>query len=265
MAVIDLRDVTLIIPVMIDSGNRFDNLQTVISYTMSHLRVFVNVWECDFFSARVFNLPKKQKLSYKFVKSEVNYFYRTKIINDMVKEVNTPIVCIYDADVVMPPNQYFKAAELIRNKKADMVIPYDGTCYDLPECEIQHVKDSIGSTLKFDNINLQGCRKRRSNSIGGAIFFNRDSFIKGGMENENFKGWGAEDDEILHRFHKLGYKHTRIQPGILYHLYHPRTINSSPKNEYYRNNVKELKRIRNMNHKELRKEVNTWSWVSKYI
>jgi len=57
--------------------------------------------------------------------------------------------------------------------------------------------------------------------VGGLVFWNKSSFIKIGMQNEYFSGWGGEDKEIMLRADLFNLKHYRIN-DVLYHLYHKR-------------------------------------------
>ena len=41
--------------------------------------------------------------------------------------------------------------------------------------------------------------------LGGCVFFNTQSFLSIGGMNEDFKSWGAEDQEIIYRFKRLNY------------------------------------------------------------
>ena len=61
--------------------------------------------------------------------------------------------------------------------------------------------------------------------FGHVQFFDRDSYIKGGMENENFRGSSPEDKERFYRFKKLGYDVCRLDDYV-YHLEHSRGRNS---------------------------------------
>lgn len=63
--------------------------------------------------------------------------------------------------------------------------------------------------------------------VGGVFFANRDSYIKCGMENESFYGWGVEDGERFSRWRNHGMCVRRVQ-GPIFHLSHPRGINSRP-------------------------------------
>lgn len=65
-----------------------------------------------------------------------------------------------------------------------------------------------------------------SNMLGGAFMVNKKAYVNSGRENERYYGWGPEDGERFHRWKNLGFKVVHSF-GNLYHLSHPRGINSS--------------------------------------
>jgi len=60
---------------------------------------------------------------------------------------------------------------------------------------------------------------------GGAVLVNKEAYIKAGMENEKFYGWGPEDFELHERLKILGLKIHR-SGGSMFHLTHSRGSNS---------------------------------------
>lgn len=248
---VDFRDVSFLIPMKIDSDERLKNIELCVDYLNRGLNTNIYI-------AEETQDPKLKEFSkicnYKWVSKTLNFFHRTKLFNDLCKSCKTSIICLYDCDVFLPYNQYILARDMILSGY-DMIIPYDGTAYDIPRNNIKHIRNS-----DMNSINLNICKKRRKNSIGGAIFFNKDSYIKGGMENENFKSWGGEDDELYNRFNKLGFKVNRTI-GYLLHLIHKRGSYSIMNHLYYKNNVEELEKIKKMNKEQLEDYIKTWSWV----
>jgi hypothetical protein len=101
------------------------------------------------------------------------------------------------------------------------------------------------------------------NSVGGCVMWNKEAFIRGGMENENFISFGPEDCERHDRFKMLGFEIIRI-PGNLFHMDHYKGPNSSNKNPYFRANHIEIEKIRSMTKSELLEYVNTWPWRHPY-
>jgi hypothetical protein len=88
-------------------------------------------------------------------------------------------------------------------------------------------------------------------SPGGALFFNRQKFIEIGGMNENFSGWGYEDDEIKYRILKYGFT---IQSLTFtgFHINHPRhSLHSACHPQTIKNRV-ELDRVMKMTLDELK-------------
>lgn len=73
---------------------------------------------------------------------------------------------------------------------------------------------------------------------GGAYIVHRQRYLSCGGENEHFTGWGPEDAERLHRVVILGHKACYVETGELFHLYHPRGMNSSYKSK---DNAREMR------------------------
>ena len=98
---------------------------------------------------------------------------------------------------------------------------------------------------------------------GHAQFFKRTSYIEGGMENENFKAWGPEDEEKHYRFPKLGYNIGRVIDWV-YHLEHSRGDDSERTNIYFHDNLKLMEDIRSLSEEELKNYYNTQEYLKKY-
>jgi predicted glycosyltransferase involved in capsule biosynthesis len=80
---------------------------------------------------------------------------------------------------------------------------------------------------------------------GFVQFFNRQIYIDGGMENENFVAYAPEDVERFYRFTTLGYNVSRVD-SVVYHLEHKRTENSWFNNPYMQSNNDEWEKIQKM-------------------
>ena len=97
-------------------------------------------------------------------------------------------------------------------------------------------------------------------SVGETFIVNRQRYMEAGGENENFYGWGPEDAERFKRIEILQEPVARIQ-GPLFHLYHPRGINSTfGHDERDKRNVRELVNICRMDTGQLKKYIDTWVW-----
>ena len=78
--------------------------------------------------------------------------------------------------------------------------------------------------------------------FGFCQFFNREEYIRLGMENENFISYGYEDDERYHRFNMCS-DVVRINDTI-FHLEHKRSENSWFTNPHIEGNRKEWNKLK---------------------
>jgi len=247
---LNLKNVTFLLPMQIDNKDRLENFNLCVSYLNNQFDTNIIVGE----QSKTQMLDEVDGYNYIWYdQSNRDYFHRTKIFNDLCRESKTDVICLYDSDVFLPRAQYVDAYNKCMNG-CDMVIPYDGTAYDIPRVFKVNLINA-----EFEKIGIHNCRQRRPNSIGGAIFFNKKRYVDAGMENEKFKSWGGEDDEILRRFNKLGYTVTRTE-GYLMHLIHQRGEFSKIHHKYYKANIEELKTIGSMTKTQLRNYVDTWAW-----
>jgi len=253
---IDLNDVTFLIPIRIDSEERRENLDIILNYLVSKFNTHIILLEDD--KEQKYYIKKSYKnIKYIFHKNNDFIFYRTKLLNVLCRQAATPIIVNYDTDVLLHEDQYVLSAELIRNKICDLCYPYNGYFYDVPR---QLVPDILCS-LSMKGININDCILLDTESYGGCVFFNKVSYIKGGMSNEKFISWGPEDREIYIRFSKLNYQVKRID-GVLYHLSHNRGINSCEENPFFQQNYFEYQVINLMNKEDLEYYIKElWGWI----
>ena len=190
-----------------------------------------------------------------------NVFHRTRMLNEMALAAQTPFIANWDADVILPTAQILAAAEALR-AGADMVYPYDGRFgrmnRDAWWPRVQGARD-IGIVRDTP---LKG-RDPDHNSVGGAVMWNKDSFIDAGMENENFISFSPEDCERHDRAKILGYDIRRVR-GTLFHMNHFVGINSTPSNPYFKKGSEEIEKIRKMDGRALRAYIDTWPWRHPY-
>lgn len=256
-APIDLRDVTFTIPVHYDHEDRKQNLGVAIAYLRKHFATSILVGEQG---SRMF-----EQGEYDYIEFPYKEFHRTKMLNDMANEASTPIIVNYDADVLIPVLQTVEAVEAIRKRRAVMVYPYDGRFARVDRSYYPIIRDELDCGYFKRETLFKGTRPIDPPSVGGAIFWDKESFIYGGMENEHMINYGPEDVERMVRFEKLGYAIKRI-PGTIYHLDHWVGKNSGGGgNLHFDNNHKELNRIEKMTNQEMLEELNKWEWVNTYL
>ena len=246
--------VTFVIPVRIDSEERRDNLSVIIEQLLSINEVEIIILEADAKSA----LEKQHfscQVRHHFIRDEGPVFHRTKYLNKLFGMTQSPIVGVWDADVLVAKEQIEESIEQIRSGNALMSFPYDGRFYTLsPALSANFRAKRSYEIFKEQNVKLS--MSFGTYSVGGAFFVNRDVYCSIGGENENFYGWGAEDNERVKRLEILEQRIHRSS-GALYHLYHPRT------NSHYNNlnNLKELIKVSGMSAEELTAYIKTWYWL----
>ena len=176
----------------------------------------------------------------------------------MTRKCKTTYVAVWDTDVIIEPSQIVDALSKLRSGEADFAFPFDGRFLNVPSIirELFFINGDF-EVLK-QSINLLYTAYGNA-SVGGAFIANRQTYIKTGMENETFYGWGMEDLERVKRWEILGCNIYRT-PRPLFHLYHPRKQNS-----WFANNEMELKskmeflRICKMSGEKLHREVSSWN------
>lgn len=243
---IDMKDVTFCIPVRLDSYERSENLRVSREYILDNFDTTVLVGE---------QAPRQIDYSILYEFPE-GFFYKTKLLNELYKLSQTPIIVSYDCDVIIPVEQLVAAANQIKNGY-DFVYPYDSNFYDVNREYIPYL-----SSQRFSDIPNDKIESLSTVSYGGCCFFNKERYREAGYTNQNFKSWGLEDTEIWYRLMKLKYRLDRV-PGVLYHMNHPRGVDSSQANPFHVQNYAEIRKIEDVSEDDLKSYIQTWDWLEK--
>lgn len=247
----DLRNVTFLIPVYYDHKDRKQNLE--LSVCMIQKAFDTNIIIIEQGGSQF----KHMSMYSKYIPFEGDIFHRTKMLNDMAQMADTPLIVNWDADMVISPVQILEAVHRLENG-ADMVYPYDGRFARVPRKEWFPVIEKHLDCGMFGDKKFFGMIPPYKASVGGAIFFNKASFLKGGGENENFLSYGREDVERRIRFENLGFNVQRVK-GVIYHIDHHVGLNSSTTHPWYEGNEREYDKVAKMSTEELWEYVKTWS------
>lgn len=258
----DMSDVTIVIPIRVDSDIRNKNLNTIIRLYANLKNIHFIIKEAD--NYQHLHIEDNERITYSFSMDDNPVFHHTYYRNVMIKQANTPIVIVWDVDVLVPVEQLYKAVDEVRNRQVVLSYPYNGICYSLPSAN----SDKFRNSLDWGNL-LSEKEKYPAMfgelTVGGIFVVNREKYIQAGMENEYFIGWGPEDIERLKRLTILDLPVSRIE-GCIYHLYHPRKLNSGYINQTQKLFAKkELVRICKMSKVDLLKEITDWQWICEYI
>lgn len=253
---INLKDVSFIIPVRIDSQDRYENLYAITKYIDHHFDTSILIIEADT-SQKIDNKLLPKTVQYFFVKDTVIKFHRTKYINYLISKAKTDYISIYDTDVIVPHKQILQAVMMLRDQKCSMVSPYDGSFITVDRLlKAMFIKLNDDQLLETNKGKFVVSARR---SFGGAIFINRKSYISAGMENEKIRFWGPDDIERVKRMQILGYVIKRVN-GNLYHLPHERGVNSMYVNIDEQDELMvEFIRISSMEKPELVEYIKMWN------
>jgi len=267
----DLKEATFIIPIRIESDDRLRNVITSLCFLISNFDTNIIVHEVD--SQSIFSevaLPQINEfcgdtspLNHIFEKSKSPSFHRQRVLNDMLMLATTKVVVNYDCDIILPIDSYLNAYSKIINDKYDLVYPYGDGQYQIQVFADDNIVTQF-LVNDFDYKYLNQKSKKYDAKYGFCQFFNRISYIEGGMENENFVAYAPEDVERYYRFNKLGYKVNRIS-NVIYHLEHSRTPNSWFTNPHMQNNNVEWEKIKLMERDDLREYITNQDYYKKRI
>lgn len=237
-------NLTFLIPTKLESEDRVRNLTTVLIYLLSKFDAIISVKECDIspkFKLHIEPLLVQKfglipnNLRYSYEKQTTSFFYKTKLLNDLLQESETEVVCNYDADVLLPQSSILEAYNMIFSGMSDAVYPYGCGVY---QKAVTYSHETFSNFINSDlNIKLLDTYSTINNStIGWCQFVRRKNYINSFMMNENFQAWGPEDCEFYYRLNFLGNKVDRINDYV-YHLEHTRSNDSWFSNPMWRENT----------------------------
>jgi hypothetical protein len=252
---INLDKTTLIIPIKVEHPDRMRNARTTLGFLNENLKTNVFIYEVS--DNGESNLGFLSSLNNLNIKSwcfrEDDAFHRTRYLNYMLDQVETPVVSNYDIDVILSPDNYLHSQERILSGETDVVYPYkrsrDGQFQVHQNFNYQGFENS-GFDINFmksaDNLILHEAE------CGHCIFFNTDVYRNLGGENEEFISYGPEDKERMMRFQIL--TNNRIEwseSERVFHFEHFRSPDSSGVNPFFHRNWEVFNGIMKMGQEEL--------------
>ena len=267
---IDLTEATFIVPIRIESYDRLRNVITSTAFLLENFDTNIIIKEVD--SESVFQrdalpvlkdiLDVDVKVHHIFEKSDEPLFHRQKVLNEMIIAANTEIVVNYDCDVLLPLDSYHEAYQSILHHTHDVIYPYGQGMY---QKQVKATDEIVSEFLETSNYKcLDEASNLHTSDFGWVQFFNRQVYIDGGLENENFKAYAPEDKERFYRFTTLGYNVGRINDYV-YHLEHARGENSWFSNPHMLSNMEEWEKIQNMNREQLIEYYSKQEYLKKYV
>ena len=276
----ELKNSTFIIPLRIETADRMRNIVTTLIYLTRLLDTKIIVKEVDKESVYLKHVlpmlrdalePEMlQCIHHIFEQSDDFTFHRTKILNDMLWEVDTPVTVNYDSDILLPVESYVSATNMITKgwvhpdavggSPVKIVYPYGYGDYQM-QCHVgdPEVTNFINSGFNFEAFN--GRLRQWDAKYGFCQFVETETYKNLGGENEKFIAYGYEDDERYHRFNLLS-SVARINDYV-FHLEHGRTKNSWFNNPHCEDNKKLWEELKVKGKKSLSKYYNEVDYVKR--
>lgn len=254
-----LDTLTFLLPVRIDSPERLANLMAVLRFYSARTDAGFIVLEADDFSKASAAAEIGPRIRYEFVEDRNPVFHHTRINNMLLSMAETPYAAIWDVDAVAPPDQVEEALRLLAEEGHTLAYPYGGSYWCVGETFSEIFRRTLDiSVLKdFPQSRYLLCGYH---SVGGAVLVDVVRYAECGWDNEYFIGWGPEDAERFKRLEILDRTPGRTQ-GTLFHLHHPRGLNSGDFSEEVALSTKrEYCRICSMDRERLRAEIEGWRW-----
>lgn len=236
--------------------DRLHNLRRVLEWLQPFQGLEIIVVEQDKYS-KISELNLRVK--HIFLKTD-KPFNKSWAFNVATSYVTTPIVIFGDSDLIMHPQGFINAVQALDHY--DVVNPYNSVIDLSPEEAMM----DINSILQINRIG----RGEAADDIqkvplcGGIIMFKKEKLMEIGGWNEDFIGWGAEDD-----FESLKVKsflnHITL-PNKCYHLYHDKAKIDM---KLYQRNLQILNHFANASKEQLQQHINMTrgkiSQLNKYI
>jgi hypothetical protein len=250
----DIEDCSILITIRVEHNDRLENLKTILAFLKKHFIINIYLLEADD-EQRVPRDVLDDSIHYIFIEDHDPLFKREYYSNYLARLATTKIVIKYDCDIIIPPAQFYSAVLMVRYGKAKICYPYDGAFINVAGVLRDHFIEylNVGTLLKYvPKI------KHPKPSYGGCVILDRKTFERLGYDNENFHGWGFEDQELHKRYKIMGEQISRV-PGPLLHLNHYRSKNSNffSSAEMF-NSYNEYLKITDMTKNELTLEISAW-------
>lgn len=224
--------------------DRLSNLRKTLDWINSFSNVDVILVEQDKHSKiKDLNLLCKHI----FIKTDMPY-NRSWAFNVGLKHSQSNIIVFGDSDLIMKPDDFIKGLESLKN--FEMVSPYHSVIDLTPEESNFNFNNIVNITRpgRGENDN------QKINISGGIAMFRKDAIEKIAGWNEQFIGWGGEDD-----FQTIKVKNlltwTELQAKC-FHFWHQR---EQPDMTHYQRTLQILQQASKLTKEEIISHVNNTS------
>jgi hypothetical protein len=218
------------------SDDRYTNLLKTLSWLEN-------------FNCEVLIVEQDEKEKVKFDKTYINHiftysdqaFNRSWAFNCGALETKSNIIVFGDCDLIIDVDQFRDSVTYMKTTDCQCLSPFN---------KVIDLKQDESTTVDIDTWkDIQRNSRQGINLTGGIVLYKKDAFMKIAGWNEDFTGWGGEDDYMSYKsqtFLKCG-----VKPYRCYHLWHT-PAKKIP--ELYKNNLGILQRVRGRDKQSFLKE-----------
>ena len=222
-------------------ADRLQNLKRVLEWVNGFNAVEVLLIEQDTHS-KIKHLNLKAK--HIFLKSNRPY-NKSWAFNVAIKQSQSNIIVYADSDLIMDPNQFIEGLKALQ--QFEMVNPYKSVV----DLNAQESSLNLDQMLQINRPGRGETDHQKVPLCGGICMFRKDAISRIGGWNEDFIGWGAEDDFVSVKVkHFLTYVE---MPYRCYHLFHNR---EAPDMNLYQRNLQLLQKLGSLSKEDLTKTIN---------
>lgn len=178
------EQITIGIPVRIDSPARMRNLQVLLRH-LSLSGIKIHVWEAGDVRSELSGFASN-KDTYTYERDESLVYHKTLYVNRLLKAASTPVVAIWDADILLPLSQIEASVLAIIEQGYLLSIPYDGVVKMLSEAQSEAFEYSGQGCDYLTMFAATYARLMRRPSCGGVFVVDREKYLHWGGDNERF-------------------------------------------------------------------------------
>ena len=260
---------TFIIHLRKDTEERALNVNTIIKHYRD------TIPNCKFIIVeddKVFNFEYLVKLSNVHYMQLYNEGSHKKCegYNLGLKHADTEIVCFLDIDCITSKENIYKAIDTVKSSRG-ICIGYNGVCVyfsykakKLVNAANEDLYDFFDKLVDKDNLVLNYTTENyhiaNTKAVGGVLYGYKETFKQIGGFNNNFKGWGYEDNEIILRSSRLEVPvfYINTKKPLLFHLPHKDLEANEKDHGNYRLNEQEYLRIASFNKQQMLEYIKKW-------
>ena len=243
-----------------DSTDRRENLWFVLSH-LSKLPASVEIILIEQDNRKKIKLPKRfNRVKHVFLKND-NYFNKSWALNCGLNHISTDTIVFHDADFFVDLDVLSHSSYLCKNNY-DCVTPWTNQTF-LNEDNRQRIfnnKTLDRSKVSQKPVDLASptltMRDEGPSAVpwaAGIITIARKALYRIGCWDENFSGWGWEDEAFSYKI-SMFLKHCFIQNEAI-HIYHLKELKDTWLSPMFKHNSSEIDKIKSLSKNDLHKKI----------